>query len=438
MHPMATDAARCGPTTASAPPARRTGQAIAVPGAAAAFVFLALALACGRSHDEPSAPAPSEPAAAGAEAESREPEIPESVHLTSAAVAEAGIQTWKVAPVDLEHLLVLTGTVEPDEDRLLQLASNVRGRVVSIPGDLGKRVGKGDPVLWIESVEMAHAWDELAKLQADLGVSGRAYERAKTLLEAKAISPAEVQSREASWISRKVEAETAERTLRLYGAPDEEIARVRRAAASGEDVGRVPNRLAIRAPFDGRVVERKVSPGALVEALQPLATVADLTRVRVFLQAYEKDLALLQTGLPVTVRAEAYPQETFRGKVDFLASLVDDATRTVRVRAMIPNPAEKLRPGMFVRAQVEVPQHREQARATLAVPQSALQTLEGRTHVFVQSQPGVFVRRVVETGHTFEGFTEILSGVKTGDVVVTEGSFVLKGEFARAMLVEED
>jgi membrane fusion protein, heavy metal efflux system len=74
----------------------------------------------------------------------------------------------------------------------------------------------------------------------------------------------------------------------------------------------------------------------------------------------------------------------------------------------------------------------------VAVPQSALQALEGRTTVFVQTERGGFVRHFVETGHTFEGFTEVLSGVKAGDLIVTEGSFVLKSEFAKASLVEEE
>jgi cobalt-zinc-cadmium efflux system membrane fusion protein len=115
---------------------------------------------------------------------------------------------------------------------------------------------------------------------------------------------------------------------------------------------------------------------------------------------------------------------------------VDGATRTVRVRASVPNREEKLRPGMFVKAQVDVPQSYE-GKTVLAVPQSALQILEGRTTVFVQSEPGVFGRRLVETGHSFEGFTEVYSGIKAGDVVVTEGSFVLKSEFAKASLADE-
>jgi len=365
--------------------------------------------------------------------------LPESVSLTSAAIAEAGIQTWKVQPVDLEHLLVLTGTVGHDENRLLQVASNVSGRVASIAVDLGERVRQGQPIAWIESVELSHTWDAFIQAIAELRVVARSYERARSLLEAKAISVAELQIREAAYLSRRAEADTAERTLRMYGEPAEKIATVREALEAGASPPLDPNphRLAVRAPFAGRVIDRKVTPGELVAAQQPLVTVADVSSVWVFLQAYEKDLALLHDGLPVKIRVEAYPQDVFQGQVDFLASVVDEATRTVRLRATIGNPLEKLRPGMFVRAHVEVPKPQSEAHPILAVPQAALQTLEGRESVFVETDPGRFVRRVVETGHTFEGFTEVLSGIRAGDRVVTEGSFVVKGEFARALLVEE-
>ena len=388
--------------------------------------------------------APPPPAAdeAPAGSVSQAPEIPQSVRLTSAAIAEAGIQTWKAQPADLEHRLVLNGSVGYNENRLLHVASNVKGRVASIPVDLGQRVAPGTPLIWIESVELSHTRDEFLKSLADLRVSRHAWERAKTLLNAKAISLAEFQAREAAHLSQQAEADTLERTLRLYGESDEEIAALRAALDSSDRGGGgadgALHRLAIRSPMAGRVIDRKVTPGSLVEALQPLLTIADLSSLWVFFQAYEKDLSLLHTGLSVGIRSEAYPQEVFRGVVDFLASTVDETTRTVRVRATVRNGAEKLRPGMFVRAQVEVPRPQSESHPVLAVPQSALQTLEGRTHVFIEAEPGVFVRRAVETGHTFEGSTEVLSGVREGDLVVTEGSFVLKGEFARAMLVEED
>lgn len=417
------------PTSARPSPRRR----LLLPAALAGATALA---ACGGTGGRPPG--------GGAEPDDRAPsvgapEISESVRLTSAAVAEAGIETWKVEAVDLEHLLVLTGSVAYDENRLVHLASNAKGRVASIPVDLGAPVRRGDPLVWLESVELSHAWDEFVQSLAELRVALGALERARALLDARAISAAEVQAREASYLSKKAEAETAERALRMYGEPEEEIAAARSAVESG---GRIeaeahPHRIAIRSPFGGRVIERKVTPGSLVEALEPLVTVADLSTVWVFLQAYEKDLALLREGLPVTIRADSDPRETFSGKVDFLGSVVDETTRTVRVRATVRNRSGRLRPGMFVRASVEVPRPVHEARPVLAVPQAALQTLEGRVHVFVQVEPGLFVRRAVETGHTFEGFTEVLSGVQAGELVVTEGSFVLKSEFARAMLAEE-
>lgn len=388
---------------------------------------------------------PPSPAPATAETHAEAPHadergMPETVTLTAAARAEAGVATWIVKPVDLEHLVVLTGSVQHDENRLVQLAANVRGRVVGLPVDFGGRVRAGDPVVLLESVDLGKAREDLVRELSAVRVAEGSYGRAKRLVEAKGISAGEFQAREGDYQAKRAAAEAAERTLRLLGVSDAEIAALKRAVESGHSdalAGDAP-RLALRAPFAGRVIDRKVTAGSLVEALQPLATVADPSTVWVFLAAYEKDFALLRVGLPVTIRTEAYPQETFEGRVDFVGSVVDAAARTVRVRATVDNRAEKLRAGMFVRGQVDVPRPLSEAHAIVAVPQAALQTLEGRPHVFVETKPGEFVRRVVETGHTFEGFTEILAGVKSGEAVVTEGSFVLKSEFAKSTLAEAD
>lgn len=404
------------------------------------FVHLLVlgALAVGGANACRKAAAP-EPEAKEPEAGEEHDEIPGRVTLTAAAISEAGITTWQVKPVDLEHLLVLTGNVGHDENKLLLVASNVRGRVSAIPVDLGAWVRKGDPILEIESVELGRAREEFVKELSELRVSARAYERAKNLVAAKAISDGEFQSREGDYLSKKAAVEAAERALHLFGDSEEEVARLRarlESSSSSASDSEAP-RLTLRAPFDGRVVDRKVTPGSLVEALQPLMTVANLGTVWVFLQAYEKDLALLHKGLPVTIRSEAYPQESFKGRIDFVGSTLDAATRTVKLRATVDNPSEKLKPGMFVKAHVDVPKPEAEAKLMLVVPQSALQTLEGRTTLFVQAETGVFERRFVEIGHSFEGFTEVLAGVKAGDIVVTEGSFVVKSEFAKASLAEE-
>lgn len=403
--------------------------------AAAAFLAIGTVAACGRQTAPPAAE-PEKPAAEAEAGRHEEGELPQSVRLASAAIVEAGIGTWTVKPVNLEHLLVLNGQVGHDENKLLQIGANVRGRVVSIPVDLGARVRKGDVLVTIESVELGRAREELIREASTLRVASRAYERAKMLVDVKAISAGEFLSREGDYLTKKAAAAASARTLQLLGETRERIDLLRAAAESGSPPADDGSSLGLRAPFAGRVIDRKVAPGALFEAQQPLLTLADLSSVWVFVQAYEKDLALLREGVAVTLRSEAYPQEAFKGTVDFIGSVIDPTTRTVRVRATVSNREEKLRPGMFVKAQVDVPQSYE-GTTVLAVPQSALQTLEGRTTVFIQAEPGVFTRRLVETGHSFEGFTEIYSGVRAGDVVVTEGSFVLKSEFAKASLADE-
>lgn len=358
--------------------------------------------------------------------------LPGSVKLTAAAISEANIETWKVEPVSLEHLLIVPGNVGYDENRLLVVSASVRGRVARIPVDLGDRVAKGQPLVWLESVELGKAREDYVRAAAELRVAEKAFERARRLVAEKAISGAEFQSREGDYQSRRAALHAAAGALRQAGDSESSI----QALGAGDRPGTGIARVAVRAPFAGQVIDRKVTPGTLVEAFQPLATVADLSSLWVFFQVAEKDLALLRKGLSVRILSESYPDEHFAGRVDFVGGELDAATRTVRVRATVVNRGERLKPGLFVKGQIEIPGP-EKKTGVLAVPQSALQTLEGRPTVFVQSGPETFVRRFVETGHTFEGFTEVLSGIRRGEVVVIEGGFVLKSEFAKATLADE-
>jgi cobalt-zinc-cadmium efflux system membrane fusion protein len=298
--------------------------------------------------------------------------------------------------------------------------------------DLGDRVAKGQPIAWLESVELGKAREDYIRAAADLRVAEKAFERARRLVAEKAISGGEFQSREADYQSRRAALQAAAGVLRQAGESESQIRTFGETGSAGPGVARV----AVRSPFAGQVIDRKVTPGTLVEAFQPLVTVADLSSLWVFFQVAEKDLALLRDGLPVRILSESYPDERFAGRVDFIGGELDAATRTVRVRATVVNRGAKLKPGLFVKGQIEIPRPQKET-GVLAVPQSALQTLEGRPTVFVRSGPETFVRRFVETGHTFEGFTEVLSGIRRGEVVVTEGSFVLKSEFAKATLADE-
>ena len=202
----------------------------------------------------------------------------------------------------------------------------------------------GDPLLVIESVDLGRAREEFVKELSSFNVSANAYERARKLVEAKAISSGEFQVAGGRLLRQESRGRFRRRTLHLYGDSEESVARLRANAAGHTHTAADGATLTLRAPFAGRVIDRKVTPGALFEALQPLMTVADLGTVWVFLNAYEKDLALLHEGLPVTLRTDAYPQETFNGRVDFLGSVVDPADPERPGPRDRPEPRGKLRP----------------------------------------------------------------------------------------------
>lgn len=378
-----------------------------------------LITACAKERETPA------PAVAEKQESEHAEKLPETISLSPAAIRAAGIKTWKVEPLDLGNRLTVNGNVAFNENRLLAVAAPVTGRVVQLPVDLGQSVEKGQPLAWIESVELGRARQEYLRAVTDSDIAEKSYSRAKLLAAEKAISASELQQREADYGSKRAALAAAELALRQFG-DDPGLARTTA----------IP-RVAVRAPFSGTIIDRKVTPGTLVEALHPLITVADLGTVWVFFQIYDKDLAVVHTGLAIHVSSDATPGTSFSGTIDFVGSEVDPNTRTTRVRATVRNERRLLRPGLFVRGTIDVPRAQVNG-SVIAVPQDALQTLENQPTVFVRVAQNQFARRIVETGRTFDGNVEILRGIKIGDEIATEGTFVLKSEFSNAALIEED
>jgi cobalt-zinc-cadmium efflux system membrane fusion protein len=181
------------------------------------------------------------------------------------------------------------------------------------------------------------------------------------------------------------------------------------------------------------VTRLEVSRGEVVDRLQTLLVVSDLTSLWVWLDVYEKDLAGIRTGQTVDITAEAIPEETFQGTIDFIGE-VEPQTRAARVRVRLNNPGERLLPGMFVRATVAVPA----ARKALVVPREAVQDVEGRSVVFMEKGKGRFEPVPVTVAGTFDGQVEIAKGLAEGDRIAARGAFTLKGELLKDELGEEE
>lgn len=191
--------------------------------------------------------------------------------------------------------------------------------------------------------------------------------------------------------------------------------------------------ICVMSPIRGRVVERAATPGAIVDTSQAVYTVLSLARVWVQLDVFQSDLPGLALGQPVHVTSDAWPGVTFKGTVSYVSDVADETTRAFRVRAIIDNRDQRLRPGMFVSAKLEQPQNRQ----ALLVPPAAVQQLDGRSVVFTASdKPGVFVVTPVETGLATETFIEIVKGLKKGDRVVIGEAAVVKAQAMKGDLEE--
>jgi hypothetical protein len=172
---------------------------------------------------------------------------------------------------------------------------------------------------------------------------------------------------------------------------------------------------------NGFVARRAVDPGASVSQNVPVVDVVDITRVRLVANVVEKDLRQMQTGNSTVVEVDAFPGETFTGRIARIAPVLDPATRTASIEIEIPNPDFRLKPGMYARVGITT----ETKKDALVLPANAVIDLGGRRGVFLpQEQIAVF--RAVQVGTEQQDIVEILGGVKEGETVITTGAGALR------------
>ncbi|BCW93958.1 MAG: hypothetical protein KatS3mg007_1852 [Thermoanaerobaculum sp.] len=386
------------------------------------LVLLLGTVACSQG---PAEKAPPEETARTADRVQLTPEQAASARMAMAVVRrEVPIQT-----------LSLTGSIAYDETRTARVAPRVPGRVLRHLADLGQRVSAGDVLCILDSPELGEAQAAYLTKLTEYQVAERAYERAKELVAAKAISQAEFLEREGSFRKAEAELAYAENRLHLFDMSDPEIERLAaEASKSGASLhATVSPELVLRSPISGVVTRREVSPGQMVDRFQTLFVVSDLSWVWAWLDVFERDLAAVQVGSPLEVTAEAFPGETFSGEADFLGE-VEPTTRTARVRVRIHNPKGLLRPGLFVRAVVRVPA----GTPVLLVPREAVQDVGGRTVVFRAEGAASFAVVPVKVGRQLDGKVEILEGLAEGDQIAAAGAFALKGQLLKGQLGEEE
>lgn len=348
-------------------------------------------------------------------------------------IADYQTQNLRIEPVGARSFSVekvTTGKIGFNEEVMTPVFSPYAGRVLRLIAKPGDSVTQGSPLFEIETPELVQAEQDL--IGASIGVSRartvldlatRAEDRQHLLYVNKAGALKDWEQAEADQKNAERDLHSAENALmasrarlRVFGKTGEETEKIE----ADRQIDRVAR---VASPLGGTIVARKVGPGQYVkpDSPDPLFTIADLSTVWLLADVYESDVPLIKTGQQVEVRVAAYPNESFKARIAYIGVSVDPATHRVAVRSVVENRAHKLKPEMFASFRLMTGSETQ----SLAVPVSAIVREGGKTSVWVRLDAGEFSRREVTTGLEQGNYVQVLSGLRDGDRVVSEGSIFI-------------
>lgn len=303
---------------------------------------------------------------------------------------------------DLQSVLNANGSVTPDVSNTIHVTSQGSGRVVELKVRLGDYVRKGQVLLSIHSADLAGAFSDYQKAGADERLARRGIERAQLLYSHGALAEKDLQQAEDTEEKAKADLQNAEQHLRVLGG----------------DPARPSSLIELRAPVPGTIVEQNVAGFEGIKSLDnspSLFTIANLSQVWVVCDVYENDLGMVHMGDTAEIQLNAYPDKTYHGKVGDISRVLDPATRSAKVRIVLPNHDGSLRPGMFATATFR---SRKSEPRTL-VPATSVMRLQDRDWVFRKEGTQQFRRTEVHVaGAHPDGTQQIKDGVKPGDEIV--------------------
>ena len=348
-------------------------------------------------------------------------EKPEPIELSEEALANVTIRTAKVTRQRVVDALRLPAEVRPHPDKIAHITPLVASQVTEVKVKPGDRVKKGQALALLKSVQLGEARAEIAQARAALDVAKDQLKRQEQLMDAGI-------GAQKSYVEAQGAAKQAQAAL---------AAAATRAQVYGGGGGSGATTV-VKSPLDGTVVERHATAGEVAAPEQDLFVIADIDPVWVVGRAYESDLPQVRVGAPAMVRLKAYPERSWEGNIAYVAPTLDERTRTAEVRVELANPDGVLKPGSFATilpvgaaGNAGAVGDGGAARGVLAVPAGAVQRDGERFLAFVSKDKKRFEQRVVLVGSRGREYVEILSGLAEGELVVVEGTFILKSEAAK-------
>jgi cobalt-zinc-cadmium efflux system membrane fusion protein len=345
----------------------------------------------------------------------------------------------RVEPIKLEAMpageVTAPGKVEVNPNRISRVPLPVAGRVTRVLVKLGDSVAAGQPLLMLESPEanaattacrqsesaVTQANAALSQANAALVKAQADYDRAADLFAHDSIAKKEVINSESALKHSKAAVELAR-----AGVEQAEAARAQSLKAVellGIKPGDAKPRVVVRAPLAGKVLEIGIVAGEYRnDTTAPVLTIADLRAVWMTSDVPENSIRLISVGESVDITLDAYPDQTFSGRVARIADTLDPKTRTVKVMIELNNARGRLKPEMFGRIR-----HLEGVQETPALPVGAIVQDGGKNIIYIEQGKGRFEAREVVTGRRSGGLAPIVSGARPGERVVVDGVMLLRG-----------
>lgn len=324
-----------------------------------------------------------------AQADVSEQELQRLQHITLSPTQRvlANIATMPVERAPLTKMIDVVGIVDVAETQQATVSARFRGRIEKLYVNFtGDRVQQGQPLFELYSPELVTSQQEFI-----LALDGN---------------------------QQHLIAAIRERLRLNYGMTDEQIRKI-------EETRNIQTAVQFNSPISGTVVSKQVQVGQYVDEGTVLYQLANLSKVWIYLDVYEKDIPFIRKGQIVHIKTDAYPNEEFTGRVTFIDPVMNPETRTVRIRSEFDNRHGMLKPKMFVKAQLHM-----EGKYTLTVPASAIMFTGKRTVVWVETQKNTFEPRDVALGQSANDIYEVVNGLNEGEMIAVSGGFLIDSESA--------
>jgi cobalt-zinc-cadmium efflux system membrane fusion protein len=335
----------------------------------------------------------------------------------------ATLKVEKVGELDFPNQKSAVGNIDFNEDMTLQVFTPYQGRIIDLYAKLGDEVKQGQVLFTIDSPDLLTADSNLIAAAGVLELTTKALNRLRALYESKSgIAQKDLEQAVSDQQTAEGNLKSARDAVRIFGKTEEEIDTIVRER-------RVDNKLVVKSPIGGRVTARNAAPGLFVQPGSAPApfSIADISTMWMLANVAESDVSAFKVGQPVKVSLISFPGRIFEGHITTIASTVDPTMHRMLVRSEIDDPNHELRQNMFATFVIETgsPTH------SLAVPLSGVvREGDGTMNVWVSLGGRRFVERTVKTGITRDGLRQILSGLKPGEMVATDGAVFLSNVLA--------